>query len=227
MASHMISYSDGSRSYDAYLAPAASGKGPGIVVLQEWWGLVDHIKDIADRFAEAGFTALAPDLYEGKTAQEPDDAATLMQALNISSTEAVLAKAIEVLLENPATEGEVVGCIGFCMGGQLALFAASKNPRIVATADFYGIHPNVQPDFAAIQGSVLGIFAEHDGYASPEAVRALDETLTSLGKPHAFTTYPGTHHAFFNDTRPTVYDAEAAADAWRKTIAFFEAHLRG
>lgn len=226
MAGEEITFSNGSEDVRAYVSRPASGHGPGVIVIQEWWGLVPHITDVCDRFAAEGFTALAPDLYRGKVAVEPDEAATLMQALHIGETEAVLRKAILTLMADPATVPNTkVGVVGFCMGGQLALFAAGSNPVIAATVDFYGIHPKVQPSYRNINGPVLGIFAEHDDYASPAAVAALDRELTVLGKPHDFHTYPGTHHAFFNDTRPKVYDAEASADAWRRSIEFLRSHL--
>jgi carboxymethylenebutenolidase len=222
----IIRFSTGAEEHDGYLASAAGGTGPGIVVIQEWWGLVPHIKDVCDRFAAEGFTALAPDLYHGESATEPDDAATLMQALHIGETEQILRKAILTLVSQSCTEPkDKVGVVGFCMGGQLAMFAAGSNPLIRATANFYGIHPKVQPSYRDIHGPVLGFFAEHDNYASPAAVQALDVELSSLGIPHEFKTYPGTHHAFFNDTRPEVYDAAAAGDAWQRTIALFRQQL--
>jgi carboxymethylenebutenolidase len=216
----MIAFNGGAESYEGYLAVSNTGSGPGVIVLQEYWGLVPHIKDVCDRFAAEGFTALAPDLYKGDTTTDPSEAATLMQALNIAETEQILRKAVLVLLARPECSSEGVGIIGFCMGGQLAMFAAGANPAILACVNFYGIHPKVQPSYRDLNGPVLGIFAEIDDYASPEAVRALDKELILLEKPHDFHTYPGTHHAFFNDTRPEVYDAEAAADAWRRTVAF-------
>lgn len=221
----MISFNGGPDHYDGYLAVSAKGSGPGIIVLQEWWGLVPHIKDICDRFAAEGFTALAPDLYKGDSTKDPSEAATLMQALNISETEQILRKAILVLLARTETSSDRVGVVGFCMGGQLALFAASSNPVVSACADFYGIHPKVQPSYRDLNGPVLGIFAERDGSASPAAVRALDEELTLLQKAHEFHTYPGTDHAFFNDTRPEVFNADAAADAWKRTLAFFRENV--
>jgi len=225
MNSEMIQFSDGETTYEGYLAKSATGSGPGIIVLQEWWGLVPHIKDVADRFANAGYTALAPDLYGGQTANDPDEAATLMQALHIGETEKLLAHAISALLANSATQGEKVGVVGFCMGGQLSLFAACCNPIIRACVDFYGIHPNVQPALRDLNGPVLGIFAEDDAYAGPKQVAALTEELTLLGKQHEFITYPGTKHAFFNDVRPA-YNKEAAEDAWNRVLAFFAENLR-
>ncbi|HMS54243.1 MAG TPA: dienelactone hydrolase family protein [Fimbriimonadaceae bacterium] len=212
-------------SYSGYLAPSRSGRGPGIIVIQEWWGLVGHISTIADRFANEGFTALAPDFYKGEVAEEPEVAGKLMMALNIGETERILRGAIEAILAEESATGEKVGVVGFCMGGQLALFAACLNDEIGACVDFYGIHPNVQPVLENLRSPLLGFFAEHDEYASPEAVSALSGELKLCGKQHEFVTYPGTHHAFFNDDRPEVYDANAAADAWSKMIGFFKKHL--
>ncbi len=223
---NMISFQCGDAAYAGYLAGSATGKGPGVIVLQEWWGLVGHIKNVTDRLAEAGFTALAPDLYNGVSTQEPDEAGSLLMALNIAETEKLLACAIQRLLDDEATSGEKAGVIGFCMGGQLSLFAACANPtNIGACVDFYGIHPNVQPDLASLQAPMLGIFAEHDDYASPDAVAEMSGKLDALGKKHEFVTYPGAHHAFFNDDRPAVYNGEAATDAWSRVLAFLKGNL--
>ena len=225
-AGKMIEIQGPNGPFAAYFAPAISGTGPGVVVLQEWWGLVEHIKDICDRLAHSGYTALAPDLYGGKTTVEPDEAATLMMALNIADTEVLLKSAIDALIANEHTSRDEVGIVGFCMGGQLALFAAGENSRIVATANFYGIHPSVSPNYPAIKGKVLGIFAEEDTYASPEAVAALDARLTQDGVTHEFRTFHHMPHAFFNDTRPNVYNPTAAQEAWSLLLAFFDENLR-
>ena len=226
MQGESITFSNGADDIRAYISRPQSGSGPGIIVVQEWWGLVPHIMDVCDRFAREGFTALAPDLYHGKTTEEPDDAATLMQALHIGETEAVLRKAILVLMADQATNpNDHIGIIGFCMGGQLAMFAAGSNPVIKATVNFYGIHPSVQPSYRDINGPVLGIFAETDNSASPAAVEALDRELALLEKPHEFHTYPGAKHGFFNDTRPDQYNAQASEDAWKRTVDFFRDQL--
>lgn len=221
----MITIGDHDFHSTGYLA-LPEHTGPGIIVLQEWWGLVGHIKDVADRFAAEGFVALAPDLYEGKTTAEPDEAGSMLMALNIERTAQHLASAVHTLVNMPAVHGDQVGVVGFCMGGQLSMYAAATNPEIGACVNFYGIHPNVHPPFENLEAPILGIFAEHDDYASPVAVRTMDEQLTSLGKPHEFITYPGAQHAFFNDDRPSVYNPEAAEDAWNRTIAFFRLHLQ-
>lgn len=222
----MIGFSCGDASHQGYLARSVSGTGKGVIVLQEWWGLVGHIKDVADRFAAEGFTALAPDLYHGVSTTEPDEAGSLLMALNIPETERALACAARRLLDDPATLGDQVGVIGFCMGGKLSYFAAATSPELYGAAvNFYGIHPNVHPPYAQATAPLLGIFAEIDDYASPAVVAALDQELTSLGKAHEFHTYPGVHHAFFNNDRPAVYDSTAAEDAWNRTLAFLRTNL--
>ena len=155
----------------------------------------------------------------------PDQAGKLMMALNIEHTAKDLAGAIDFLKAQAGVAGEKVGTIGFCMGGALSLFAASKNPEVGACVVFYGGHPKVHPDLPALQAPVLGIWAGKDGFVTPDVVRQLDEELTRLGKPHEFHTYPNADHAFFNDTRPEVYDPAAARDAWQKTLAFFRREL--
>ena len=217
--------SNGGRA-NGYLAVPKSGSGPGVVVIQEWWGLVDHIKDVCDRFAAEGFVALAPDVYHGQTTKAPDEAGKLMMALRIKQAEKDLAGAISYLLAHQSTTGNKVGIVGFCMGGALSLYVATKNSSVGACVVFYGVHPNVKPDLPNLQAPVLGIYAERDTFAPPASVHELEEKLRTLGKSIETHIYPGTDHAFFNDTRPEVYNAAAAADAWAKTVAFLTKNLR-
>jgi carboxymethylenebutenolidase len=221
-----VTFSANGHKSNGYLARPASGKGPGIIVIQEWWGLVPHIEDVTDRFATEGFFALAPDLYHGEKATGPDQAGKLMMALDIDRAAKDLAGAIDYLKEQPGVSGGAVGTIGFCMGGALSLFAASKNPEVGACVVFYGGHPKVQPDLPNLTAPVLGIWAGKDGFVTPDVVKQLDQKLTGLGKPHEFHTYPNADHAFFNDTRKEVYDPAASQDAWAKTLAFFRRHLQ-
>jgi carboxymethylenebutenolidase len=209
-----------------YLARPKSGGGPGVIVIQEWWGLVPHIEDVTERFAAEGFVALAPDLYHGEKATGPDQAGKLMMAMNIEQTEKDLRGAIQFLQQQPGVAGSKVGTVGFCMGGALSLFAASKNPDVGACVVFYGGHPKAQPDLANLQAPVLGIWAGKDGFVTPDVVAQLDEQLTKLGKRHEFHTYPNADHAFFNDTRKEVHDPAASADAWQRTIEFFRRELK-
>lgn len=223
MAGEMITFPSNGSTASGYLAKPKSGSGTGVIVLQEWWGLVPHIKSVADRFAAAGFVALAPDMYHGETAGHPDDAGRLMMALNIADTEKALRGAAAALLEQ--SSGKKIGSIGFCLGGQLALFAATLNPAFGACVDFYGIHPNVKPDFAKLKCPVLGLFAETDAYVTPEHAKALDKAIKAAGGSSEIHVYPKVGHAFFNDSRPEAYDKAAAEDAWSRTLNFFRKHL--
>lgn len=226
MAGKMVEYKANGGTTSGYLAAPAPGHGPGVVVIQEWWGLVPHIKDIADRLASVGFVALAPDLYHGKTTTSPDEAGKLMMAMRIDEAEKDLRGAVDYLLSLDAVQPKKVGAVGFCMGGALSLYAASKNPKVSAAVVYYGGHPNVHPDLENLQASVLGHYAERDGFVTVQLVRELDQKLTALKKPHTFHIYPGVDHAFFNDTRPTVYNKTAAQESWRRTLDFFHQHLR-
>jgi carboxymethylenebutenolidase len=200
--------------------------GPGIIVIQEWWGLVPHIEDVAERFAQAGFVALAPDLYHGKKTTSPDEAGKLMMSLRIDEAARDIDGAVDDVLTRPEVNSPKAGIIGFCMGGALSLYAASRNRKIGACVVFYGIHPNVKPDLAALESPVLGVYAGKDSFTPPSAVAELDRALAAHGKRHEFHSYPGADHAFFNDTRPAVYDADAAADAWAKTLGFLKRELQ-
>jgi carboxymethylenebutenolidase len=208
-----------------YLALPSSGRGPGVIVIQEWWGLVPHIRDVCDRLAREGFVALAPDLYRGESTGDPDVASRLMMDLEIPRAARDLDGAVAALLNHEAVDGSKVGAIGFCMGGQLALFAAARNRRIGAVGDFYGIHPNVSLDLSGLEAPVLGIFAERDQFVTPDAAGKLQSDLESAGKRAHFSIYPGVDHGFFNETRPDVYDASAATRAWSELLAFLRAEL--
>ncbi len=224
MAGRMVDFPTNGAKTAGYLATPAAGKGPGVLVIQEWWGLVGHIKNVCDRFAAEGFSALAPDLYHGKTASEPDEAGKLFMALNIAQAEKDLRGAITYLLGQSSTKK--IGVVGFCMGGQLALFAATLNPALGACVNFYGVHPNVKPDYTKLAGPVLGLFAEKDQFVTPQVAREVDAAIRKAGKQSEIHIYPDVDHAFFNDERPDVYSKPAADDAWRRTLGFFRAHLR-
>src|SRR4030095_11925971 len=144
MAGQIVGFSSNGGTTDGYLAIPEKGSGPGVIVIQEWWGLVDHIKDVCDRFADEGFVALAPDMYHGKTTKSPDEAGKLMMALRIDQAEKDLRAAVDYLLTSDFTTSKKLGVIGFCMGGALALFTATKNQNIGACIVFYGIHPNIK-----------------------------------------------------------------------------------
>jgi len=225
MTGQMVTFASNGGSASGYLSAPEGGRGPGVVVIQEWWGLVPHIESIADRLAGEGFLALAPDLYHGKSTRSPDEAGKLMMALNIETAARDLAGAIRFLKAHAGNSSGKVGTVGFCMGGALSLYAASKNPDVSACVVFYGGHPKVQPDLAALRAPVLGLYAEKDSFVTVALVRELESKLTALEKQYEIHVYPKVDHGFFNDERPEVYDTEAAADAWNRTLSFFRQHL--
>lgn len=223
MSGTSITFAENGESFEGYLALPES-RGPGVIVLQEWWGLVGHIKDVADRFAKAGFAALAPDLFHGQRTTDPDEAGSLLMALNIGGAAKVIRSAATTLLQQDRVLGSKVGIVGFCMGGQLALYSAGEDDRIGACVDFYGVHPNAHPNYAAIEAPVLGIFASNDDYVTPEVVSKLDSDLTDNGVAHEFHTFEA-DHAFFNDQRPEVYSAAHSSRAWSLTLDFLRRNL--
>ena len=166
---------------------------------------------------------MVPDLYHGENTNSPDLAGKLMMALEISEAEQDLRGAVHYLTANPAVTGKV-GTIGFCMGGALSLFAASKNPEVTACVVFYGGHPNVKPDLPNLKAPVLGLYAGKDSFVTPASVKALDDELTRLGKRHEFHTYPGVDHAFSNESGKN-YDRDAAEDAWKRAVTFLKKEL--
>ncbi len=220
----MIEFRANGRTATGYLASPASGTGPAIVVVQEWWGLVGHIKDVADRFANAGYFALAPDLYHGHQAKSPDEAEKLRMALNLAETAKDLRGAATHLLSLAGVTSTKSIAVGFCMGGQLALFGACAAPDVIGGAiDFYGTHPSAKPDLANLSGPVQFHFATHDRSTSPDAANALVEKVRAAGKTAEVYFYDA-KHGFFNDQRPQVYDAAAAELAWTRVLEFLSRH---
>ena len=224
MSGSKIEYPANGGKAHGYLAkPEGAGNGKGIVVVQEWWGLTPHIEDIAGRFAGEGYVALAPDLWDGKKTTSPDEAGRMLMALDIVDAGKKLAGAAAALHANGA-QGKL-GIVGFCMGGQLALYTACAVPKeIGACVDFYGIHPRVKPRLADLEAPVLLIFGEHDPSVTPQHGRELAATLQAAGKKVESHVYPA-GHAFFNDARPEAYHEPSARDAWQKTLAFLKANL--
>jgi carboxymethylenebutenolidase len=222
----MIHFPSNGTEGQGYLAVPTSGAGPGVIVIQEWWGLVPHIEDVCDRFAAAGFVALAPDLYRGKKTSEPDEAGKEMMALQLDRAAQDMSGAVDAL--KARSSGARVGVVGFCMGGGLALVLATQRPDAVAACvSFYGLipWPDAQPDYSKLSGALLVHVAGNDEYFSPAAAAALEEQLDGLGKEAEFYVYDGAEHAFFNDTRPEVHDVGASATAWSRTIDFLHARL--
>lgn len=224
----MVEFPNGDSTASGYLSVPEGGSGPGLVVIQEWWGLVDHIKDVCDRFAAAGFVALAPDLYHGESTTEPDEAGKLMMALNLDQAVADMSGAIAYLQEHEATTSTHLGVTGFCMGGGLALVLAAERPAAFSICvPWYGLIPweHAQPDWSNVQAKVVGNFAEQDGFFGPDQARGLEQSLRDAGVDVDIEIFPGVDHAFFNDTRPEVHDAEQSARAWDRTVTALHAAL--
>lgn len=223
----IIEFPSNGSSGEGYLATPESGGGPGVVVIQEWWGLVDHIKNVCDRFAAEGFVALAPDLYHGKKVSEPDEAGKEMMAMRLDQAGKDMSGAVDAVQERSSGSG--VGVVGFCMGGGLALvLAAQRNDAVKAVVPFYGAIPweGTQPDYAAIKAPLLGHYAEKDEWASPEVAHKLEEQVREGGNEDVTVhIYQGTDHAFFNDDRPEVHDPEASRLAWDRTVEFLRSRL--
>jgi carboxymethylenebutenolidase len=202
-----------------------AGKGPGIVVIQEWWGLVPHIEQIVDRFAAEGFAAIAPDLFHGTTTTSPDEAGRLLMELDAERAEKEIAAAGAYLLTRPECTSKTYGVVGFCMGGALAQYTATMDKQVGAAVSFYGGFKKSDFPWENLTAPILLIYAEDDQGVPVEKGRALAKQLEEMGKDVQLVSYPHTNHAFFNDTGKN-YNAEAAADAWKKTIAFFRANVK-
>lgn len=216
--------SDG-HTCEGFLATPASGRGPAVVVIQEWWGLVPHIRDLVERFAREGFPAIAPDLYHGKTTTSPDEAGKMLMELDADRAEREIAGAGSYLLGRPECSAKKFGVVGFCMGGALAQFTATKNANTGAAVSFYGGFKKVQCDWKNLSAPILLFYGEKDKGVPAESGRELEKQLKALGKSVELHVYPGADHAFFNDARPQVYKRDAAEDAWRRTLAFFRKNL--
>lgn len=209
---------DGS-SCKGYFAEAGNGK-PGIVVIQEWWGLNDQIKSVADRFAAAGYNALAPDLYKGRVTQKPDEANHMMSGLDFAgASDQDVAGAVKHL----AGMSRKVGVMGYCLGGALTIAAAARVTGIACAVPFYGVPPAALADPAKIKIPLQGHFANQDDWCTPQLVDAFEKAMTTAGnKPEVFR-YDAAH-AFANQKSPA-YDAACAAKAWERMMAFLGANL--
>ena len=220
----MVTFPANGGTVDAFVAePSSPGPHRGVVVVQEWWGLEEHIKDVARRFAAEGFVAVAPDHYHGKIAEEPNEAMKLRMELDEETAVAEMRGAVEYLKGRGDVRG--IGIVGFCMGGWLSFLAATRIPDLGAAVVFYGRAP-AEAELAKVGCPVLGLYAEDDPNITPQ-VPAVSAALAAGGKAFTYHIYPGTKHAFFNDTRPQVYNAEAAQDAWKWTLRFFRQNLAG
>ena len=197
-----------------------------MVVIQEWWGLNDNIRDIANRVAAEGYVALAPDLYHGNVTAEPDEAQKLMMAMQQDKAVVDMNGAVAALQARDDVAEGGIGVTGFCLGGGLALLLATKNPAVTAAAPFYGVPMGDLSEVSNIQGGVLGLYAGLDAFVTAEYVGQVRSALEAAGVSHEIHTYPEADHAFFNDTGDA-YKADDAADAWERLKTFLAAQLKG
>jgi len=214
-----------------YLVKPPAGTGPGVLVIQEWWGLDSGIKEMTGRLGAAGFVALAPDLYHGELAghDEMDKAAALMQQLPPDRAARDMSGAVDYLASHSAVKGDGIGVVGFCMGGMLAwIIAANRPDKVKAVVPFYGFpQGSTEPDWATLTASVRGHMAENDNFFRPDAARALEVKLRAMGKDVTITVYPGTGHAFMGPHNALgTLDAALAATIWPKVVAFLHEKLR-
>lgn len=218
--------SNGSTAH-GYLSMPESGSGPGVVVIQEWWGLTNHIADVANRLAAEGFVALAPDLFGGATTHDADEATELMQKLPVQRAARDLGGAVDYLLGHDAVTSSTIGAVGFCMGGGFVLvLAAQQGDKIGAAVPFYGVLGEPYPSFEHLCAPLLGHFGDQDEMQSTDQVRELAATIErQSGRKPDFRFYPA-GHAFFNDQNLLgTYDPDQAAKAWDATVSFLRQQL--
>ena len=203
-----------------YLARAA-GSRKHVVVIQEWWGLNPQIRGVCDRFAAAGFQALAPDLYKGRVTESPDEANHMMSGLDwVGATEQDVRGAVQYLKAN----GGKAAVMGFCMGGALTIIASVKIPELDAAVCFYGIPPTEAADPKQVQRPLQCHFANQDDWCTPTAVNAFEATLKAAGVQHELFRYEA-QHGFFNEQRAGVYNTDASKHAWERMLGFLNMHL--
>lgn len=211
-----VSEGDGVRAYRA----EAPGASIGVVVIQEWWGLNDHIKEVADRFAGEGMLAAAPDLYHGVVTTEPDEARKAVMELDLDQAVREIQATTDYLLAQPGIEA--VAVIGFCMGGRLSLRMSIEGERLAAAVVFYG-RALSDDEAALVKVPLLGLYGSEDHGIPLDSVRAMQRQLEAAGVPNQVRIYDGAGHAFFNDTRAS-YDAQASQDAWQRTLSWIRQH---
>ncbi len=224
LTTSMVSYGDSAQQQlEGYLAIPASTPAPAVLVIQEWWGLNPHIKDVANRFAQAGFVALAPDLYHGAVTTEPTEARKLAMALDRGTALSELDVAARHLLDLDSSSGQKVGIVGFCMGGGIAQSFAAHNALNGAAISFYG-SPISDAEAAQVHGALLTIWGAADRAYPLPRTEQLEQALTAAGVPNRRLVYEGAGHSFFNDTRAS-YHADAAQDAWQQSLEWFATYL--
>jgi carboxymethylenebutenolidase len=213
------------RAASAYLAKPVSNIGCGIVVIHDEWGLTEFIRDVCDRLARAGFVALAPDLFDGRIADDQMAAEQLSKELDRDRVDADLESAVAELFNQHATAGAKLGALGFGLGGSLALFLSSRHRRIGAVVDLYGTQPEFLPELDHVAAPVLAIFAGEDESVSESTVGAFESGFERAGVSASVEVRAGLRNGYMNDARHDVHDAIAAADTWDMLLAFFRAEL--
>jgi carboxymethylenebutenolidase len=221
-----IEFSTSAGETKGYLATPADGQGPAVIVLQEWWGVEEHIRSVCDRLASEGFFALAPDLFDGETTTQPSEAEQKLMALSMDKAEPQMCAAADYLAGLDGVQGDGVGSLGFCLGGGLAVWASATCPKITATVSYYYVMPHGKPDFSNVKGPVLGHFGTEDAFIPQDDAKALESELRDAGVDVTFHYYDGNGHAFFNEIdRLGTYDAEAAQLSWERTVGFLREAL--
>jgi carboxymethylenebutenolidase len=211
-----------------YLALPPSGSGPGVIVIQEWWGLVDHVRDLAERFAAEGFVALAPDFFHGATTDEPDEAQRLLMGLAMDRAAKDIQGAAQYLAGRKEVQGSSVGVVGFCMGGSLALWSGALADEVKVAVGFYPAIPweKMSPTWGNYTNKSAMIHAsEEDGTSKADGIQAAVKGIQEAGGDVEVYDYPGSSHAFFNDQRPEVYSKEHSEQAWRRTLDLLKSRL--
>lgn len=224
-----VEFKSNGSTASGYLAIPNTGSGPGVVVIQEWWGLNDQIRRTADRFAQEGFVALAPDLYHGELAghDEMDKAGHLMSTMPPDRAAKDMCGAVDYLLSRSETSGDAVGVVGFCMGGMLCFNLAALRPDAVkAAVPFYGFpQDDAEPDYSGLTASIWGHMSNPDDYFTPDAAKALEAKLQGMGKDVRIEVHHA-GHAFMNEENPMgTHDPELAADLWPKVVGFLHEKL--
>jgi len=223
----MVQFPVGQGTAGGFLAaPEKPGRYPGLVVIHEWWGLTDWVKEQTQKFAEQGYVALAVDLYRGKVATDPEEAHELMRGLPQDRAVSELKAAFAYLGTRKDVDRDRIGTVGWCMGGGHALQLAIHEPRLAACVVNYGALPTDPNDLQQIFAPVLGNFGADDRGITPADVHAFEKTMKDMSRQVDLKIYDGAGHAFENSTNQTGYRPEAAADAWARTIAFLNKHLK-
>ena len=222
-----VAYKSGDDTVHGILyTPSGAGPFPAIVVIHEWWGLNDWVKEQASKLADQGYVTLAIDLYRGKVAQNSDMAHELMRGLPEDRSKRDLQDAVTYLKSLKNVKGDRIGSIGWCMGGGYSLDVALLEPTLAATVINYGHLASDPAALKQIHAPILGLFGGQDQGIPPDDVNKFAAQLKSLGKSVDIKIYPDAGHAFENPNNKTGYRAADAADAWQRTVAFFAAHLK-